>query len=77
MTGQENYVSDEAPRKAIRLEEELADALRRTAAEVAHAECLDEEQRAEVYSILDALRADTQVHRRVVGTWVSDRPGKT
>jgi hypothetical protein len=62
------------PRKAIRLEEELSDALRRTADEVARAQCLDEEQRAEVYTILDALRADTQTHCRTVGTWVSDSP---
>lgn len=61
-------------RKAAALEEELSDALRRTAEEIAHAECLDEEQRAEVYTILDTLRADTRMHRRVVGAWVSDKP---
>jgi hypothetical protein len=60
--------------KAIRLEEALSDALSRTAAEVAHAECLDQEQRAEVYTILETLQADTQSHRLVVGRWISDRP---
>ena len=81
MTAEQEYVPSnggapgraDLPRKAVRLEEQLSDALRGAAEEVAHAQCLDEEQRAEVYTILDALRADTQTHRRVVGTWVSDR----
>lgn len=67
-------IPGDVSRSAVRLEDELSDAIRRTAEEIAHAECLDEEQRAEVYTILDTLRADTQTHRRVVGTWVSDKP---
>jgi hypothetical protein len=82
MTAEQQYVSSsggppcrgDLPGKAIRLEEELSDSLRGAAEEVAHARCLDEEQRAEVYTILDTLRADTRMHRHVVGTWVSDRP---
>ena len=75
MTANQEYVPTEFSRKAVRLEEELSDALRRTAEEIAHAECLDEEQRAEVYTILETLRSDTRTHRSVVGTWISDRPG--
>jgi len=74
MTANQEYVPTEFSRKAVRLEEELFDALRRTAEEIAHAECLDEEQRAEVYTILQTLRSDTQTHRGVVGMWISDRP---
>jgi hypothetical protein len=67
-------LSTDAPLKIARMEEELRDSLQRAAEEIAHAECLDEEQRAEVYTILDALRDDGQTHRRVVGAWVSDKP---
>jgi hypothetical protein len=74
MTTNYDYVPAEISRKAIRLEEELSAALKRTAEELAHAECLDEEQRAEVYTILETLRSDTKTHRQVVGMWVSDRP---
>ena len=59
----------------IRVEERLAEALRATAREVGHTECLDGEQRAEVYTILDALRNDTNAHRAIVGRWVGDRGG--
>ena len=74
MTANQDYVPVEFSRKAVRLEEDLSDAIQRTSEEISHAECLDEEQRAEVYTILEALRSDTQTHRRVVGTWISDRP---
>jgi hypothetical protein len=73
MTDRE-YVSAEISLKAVRLEEELSDALTRTAEEIAHAECLDEEQRAEVYTILETLRSDTHTHRKVVGMWVANPP---
>ena len=74
MTTNYEHVPAEISRKAICLEEELSAALKRTAEEMAHAECLDEEQRAEVYTILETLRSDTRTHRQVVGMWVSDRP---
>ena len=74
MTTNYDYVPAEISRKAVRLEEELSVSIRRTTEEMAHAECLDEEQRAEVYTILETLRSDTKTHRQVVGMWISDRP---
>ena len=62
--------------QAARLESRLADALTDTAEEVARTECFDSEQRAEVYAILDTLRADSQAHRECVGRWVNDRTGE-
>jgi len=54
--------------------EEMAGAERRLAAtllaasdDVAHCECLDAEERAEVYAILEAIRADTDAHYQAVG----------
>ena len=59
-----------------RAEEELAAQLVATADEIAHAECFDPEQRAEVYTILRAIQTDTEAHRRIVGQWVSDVTGE-
>ena len=39
-------------------------------------EFFDQEQRAEIYTILQAMRADSQVHQEVVGRWVSDVTGE-
>ena len=41
------------------LEDDLAAAIEQAADQIAHAECFDIEQRAEVYSILHALQADS------------------
>ena len=48
------------------IEHQLASALTQTADEIKHAECFDDEQRAEVYAILQALRHDTEAHRAMV-----------
>mgnify|MGYP006293689037 FL=1 len=64
-----NYAAD--------AEDHLAAVLARTAEEVAHAECLDTEQRAEVYAILESMSADSAAHRALIGRWVNDRTGKT
>ena len=56
--------------EAAGLEDQLRATLVATADEVAHAECFDEEQRAEVYSILHALKSDSERHLRWVGQWV-------
>ncbi len=62
MAGAEGqYVSDVAG--IHRLEDKLAATLIKTADEVAHSECFDAEQRAEVYTILEALKANTETHR--------------
>ena len=55
------------------MEDQLVATLARAANEVAHSECFDSEQRAEVYTILDTLKADTAAHKSAVGQWVSDR----
>ena len=53
-----------------RLEETLAGALTDAADEVEHADCLDEEQRAEVYTILQTLKADIELHRGLLNLMV-------
>ncbi len=55
------------------VENNLAISLTETAGEVARTECFDNEQRAEVYAILDAMKSDSEAHRQVLGCWVSDR----
>ena len=58
------------------LETQYAAVLGETAREVARVECFDDEQRAEVYAILEALRADAQQHCSTVGCWISHRTGE-
>jgi hypothetical protein len=48
------------------MEDRLADTLTAASDEIAHSECLDPEQRAEVYAILDAIQADTKDHRKTI-----------
>ena len=48
------------------IEHQLASVLIETADEIKHVECFDDEQRAEVYAILQALRDDTEAHRAMV-----------
>ncbi|MBS3822079.1 MAG: hypothetical protein KGY81_09995 [Phycisphaerae bacterium] len=45
------------------MEARIAATLNETADELAHAECFDQEQRAEIYAILQAIRNDTSNHR--------------
>ncbi|MCP4377156.1 MAG: hypothetical protein GY794_13390 [bacterium] len=59
-----------------RIEQGLVDTVQAAAREVQYTECLDDEQRAEVYSILHALRNDTEAHREIVGRWVNDATGE-
>jgi len=47
-----------------RLEENLADQLVKIQYELDHTDCFDDEQRAEIYTIVQALRDDTQAHIR-------------
>ena len=65
-----NYISD--VNKVVGIEDQLAAVLTKAAREVQHIEFNDQEQRAEVYTILRALQDDTAAHRRLVGRWVSD-----
>ena len=59
-----------------RIEQGLVDTVQAASREVQYTECLDDEQRAEVYSILHALRNDTEAHRQIVGQWVNDATGE-
>ena len=45
------------------MEEGLSQALAGVCNEVARAECFDPEQRAEIYAILETLKANTETHR--------------
>ena len=62
--------------KMAQVEDQLVSALAETAGDVAHTECFDIEQRAEVYAILDSMRTDTKAHRKAVGVWISHRTGE-
>ena len=75
MTGTHGVIADRLS-ALVETEEKLALVLSETAGDVARSECLDIEQRAEVYAILDAMRSDVEVHRESVGKWVNDRTGK-
>ena len=66
-----NWVS-----QATDIEDKLSATLAETSREVAHLECFDVEQRAEIYSILEAIRKDVEVHRTTVGCWINDRTGE-
>lgn len=56
-----------------KLEQELVACLCQTARTIEHMDCFDQEQRAEIYTILKALRDDTQVHSEAMGRWASER----
>jgi hypothetical protein len=59
-----------------RLEEQLASMLQETATEVAHTDCLDDEQRAEIYTILSALQADSEMHRGMMNVLARQAGGE-
>lgn len=56
------------------MEEQLAQRLHQASKEIDHMDCFDDEQRAEIYTILKALKDDTRAHCDIVGQWISDRP---
>ncbi|MCL2700122.1 MAG: hypothetical protein FWE88_00340 [Phycisphaerae bacterium] len=59
-TAQTSQPSDLAA--LAKLEEHLADQLAKIQYELDHTDCFDPEQRAEIYTIVQALREDTQAH---------------
>jgi len=65
MTGAQADVTD-GELKMTYIEEQLAVTIGETSDEVAHTECFDTEQLAEIYSILDALKLGTEAHRTQV-----------
>jgi hypothetical protein len=48
------------------VESQLSAILSATSDEIAHSECLDVEDRAEVYSILQAIQGDSEMHRQAI-----------
>jgi hypothetical protein len=48
------------------VEIQLSDTLSATSEDIAHSECLGMEDRAEVYSILQAIQADSELHRQAI-----------
>jgi hypothetical protein len=60
----------------VGLEQKLAHTLHKTAGEVSRLECLDEEQRAEVYAILGAIQNDTRIHCEVAAVLAKAGAGK-
>ena len=53
-------------RALVGIERQLASTLSAASDEIAHSECLDVEQRAEVYAILEAIQADSEAHRKAI-----------
>ena len=72
MNGQSGVCQGTFAMKA--LENGLAATLARTAQQIQHADCFDQEQRAEIYAILQALRTDTEAHR-IVAEFLTERLG--
>ena len=48
------------------MESRLSADLTATSSEIAHSEYLSVDQRSEVYSILEALRSDTEHHKKAI-----------
>ena len=47
-------------------ESKIANSLATAAEELSRSECFDNEQRAEIYAILGAIKTDTENHRRMI-----------
>ena len=59
------------------LESKLANTLGDAADELEHMEFFDAEQRAEIYTILDAMKSDTAAHRTVMARLAQQTSGGT
>ncbi|MCD6304586.1 MAG: hypothetical protein J7M21_06455 [Planctomycetes bacterium] len=57
---------DRSVEAAVGAESRLMAILSAASREIDHSECLDAEDRAEVYAIIKAISSDTQAHRRAV-----------
>lgn len=77
MQEQQDYVPVDTSGQAATLEDQLMAALQKATKQVGQCESFDEEQRAEVYTILQAIKSDTQLHRQLVGHWISQKAGET
>ena len=56
-------------------ESKIADSLATAAEELSRSECFDNEQRAEIYAILGAIKTDSENHRQMIKL-VSDKAAK-
>jgi len=50
----------------VGVEAGIVQALSDSADELAHSECFDQEQRAELYTILESIKADTANHQKMI-----------
>ena len=48
------------------VESKISNSLTETTDELARSECFDQEQRAEIYAILQAIKNDTDNHRQMI-----------
>lgn len=60
-----------------KIEQDLAQSMEMIVRQVSHSENLDQEKRAEIYSILQALEIDGHAHREIIGRWVNDQTGES
>jgi len=68
-------VSSEMPadwRRLGRLQSDIQVRIRAAEGELGRTECLDEEERAEIHAILQAIKHDSESHARIVGTYISE-----
>jgi hypothetical protein len=77
MKSPQQFVPVDLSAKAVSVESSIAEMLSRTSREISFSECFDDEQRAEIYTILHALDTDTQAHRQLVGRWVNQQTGES
>ncbi len=55
-----------------RLESDIQVRIRAVEGELARVECLDEEERAEIHAILQALKHDSEANASILGTYISE-----
>ena len=60
-------------RRPAQLERDLVGQIQAAAGELQRIECLDDEQRAEIHAILEAMAHDTQTHAHIIGSYVSEK----
>ncbi|HET6430101.1 MAG TPA: hypothetical protein VM389_15165 [Phycisphaerae bacterium] len=70
-------VSSEMPadwQRLGKLQTDIQVRVRAAVGELGRMECLDEEERAEIHAILEAIRHDSESHARIIGTYISEAP---
>ena len=59
-------------RELVELERGLLAHIQAAQGALQRIECLDEEQRAEIHTILEALKHDSEFHASIVGTYIPE-----